>query len=102
MPDSREELRIKKSVALRYDPELDIAPVLVAKGKGYIAERIIALAKEHGIFVHEDKALVELLMDVELADSIPPQLYQVVARVLAMVYRANRDLAKSRGMRPLP
>ncbi|MBN2082710.1 EscU/YscU/HrcU family type III secretion system export apparatus switch protein [bacterium] len=89
---------IQKSVALRYDPEQDRAPVLVAKGKGFIAERIIALAKEHGIFVHQDPALVELLMDVELADTIPPQLYQVVARVLAMVYRANRELAKSRGL----
>ena len=98
-PDSREGMRIKKSIALRYDSELDIAPVLVAKGRGYIAERIIALAKEHGIFVHEDPALVELLMDVELADTIPPQLYKVVARVLAMVYRANKELAKSRGMR---
>lgn len=90
--------RLKKTVALRYDPQRDIAPVLVAKGKGYIAERIVALAREHGIFVHEDPALVELLMDVELADTIPPQLYQVVARVLAMVYRANRELARKRGM----
>jgi flagellar biosynthesis protein len=90
--------RLKKSVALRYDPEQDRAPVLIAKGQGYIAERIVALANEHGIFVHEDPALVELLMDVELADTIPPQLYQVVARVLAMVYRANRELAKTRGM----
>ena len=92
------DIPVKKSVALRYDPEQDRAPVLVAKGKGYIAERIIALANEHGIFVHQDPALVDLLMDVELADTIPPQLYQVVSRVLAMVYRANRELAKTRGL----
>ena len=92
------DIPVKKSVALRYDPEQDRAPVLVAKGKGYIAERIIALANEHGIFVHQDPALVDLLMDVELADTIPPQHYQVVSRVLAMVYRANRELAKTRGL----
>jgi flagellar biosynthesis protein len=88
----------KKAVALRYDPELDVAPVLLAKGERYIAERIIALAQEHGIFVHQDPALVELLMGVEIAETIPPQLYKVVARVLAMVYRANRELAERRGL----
>ena len=92
------DVRHKKAVALRYDPEEDVAPVVVAKGQRYLAERIIALAREHGIFVHEDAALVELLMSVELADTIPPQLYQVVARVLAMVYRVNKDLARRRGI----
>jgi flagellar biosynthesis protein len=87
-----------KAVALRYDPDMDAAPVLVARGKGYVAERIIALAREHGIHVHPDPELVELLMEVELADLIPPQLYQVVARVLAMVYRVNRELARRKGM----
>ena len=88
---------LKKTVALRYDPDQDKAPVLVAKGRGFVAERIIALAREHGIYIHEDPQLVDLLMDVELADNIPPQLYQVVARILAMVYRVNRDLARQRG-----
>lgn len=88
-----------KAVALRFDPELDSAPVLAAKGKGYVAERIVALAREHGVYVHQDVALVELLMDVELADEIPPALYQVVARLLAMVYRVNKDLARSRGLK---
>jgi len=88
----------KKAVALRYDPEEDRAPVLIAKGKGFIAERIIELAEEHGVYVHEDTDLVELLMDVELAETIPPQLYQVVSRILAMVYRVNKNLAKKKGL----
>jgi len=87
-----------RAVALRYEPDKDAAPVLIAKGKGYVAERIIALAREHGIHVHPDPALVELLMEVELAEVIPPQLYQVVARILAMVYRVNRELARRKGM----
>lgn len=89
---------LSKAVALRYDPREDSAPVLLAKGKGYVAERIIALAREHGIHTHQDAALVELLMDVELADEIPAQLYQVVARILGMVYRVNKRLAKERGL----
>ena len=88
---------MQKAVALRYDPDEDPAPVLVAKGKGYLAERIVKLAREHGIYVHPDANLVELLMAVELAETIPPQLYRVVAKVLAMVYRVNKKLAKDRG-----
>ena len=78
----------------------DSAPVLLAKGRGYLAERIIELAKEHGIFVHQDANLVEVLMQVELEQEIPPQLYQVVAKVLGMVYRVNKGLAKERGITP--
>lgn len=89
-----------KAVALRYDPQTDNVPVLVAKGKGYLAERIIAVAREHGIHVHQDPNLVDLLMGLQIEDAIPPQLYQVVARVLAMVYRVNKELARSRGIKP--
>lgn len=88
----------RKTVALRYDPERDSAPLLVAKGQGYIAERIIALAQEHGIHVQHDPALVELLMEVELDQQIPPQLYKAVAKVLGTVYRVNQRLARERGL----
>lgn len=88
----------KKAVAVRYDPQEDEAPALLAKGQGYLAERIIEIANEHGIFVHQDPNLVALLMEVELAENIPPQLYAVVAKVLAMVYRVNRKLGREKGM----
>lgn len=87
---------LKKSVALRYDPQLEAAPVIIAKGKGYLAEKIIALANEHGIHVQQDPALVELLMDCDINEQIPPQLYQAVAAVLGAVYRVNRQLAQER------
>lgn len=86
------QLLDRKAVALRYLPGEDSAPVLLAKGKGYLAERIIEVARENGIYVHPDRALVELLMEVEVSDQIPPQLYRVVAKVLAMVYRVNERL----------
>lgn len=78
---------IKKSVALSYEPEKDIAPKIVAKGKGYIAEKIIEVAKQNGIPLYEDKTLVNLLMYVDLDDIIPTQLYKVVAEVLAFIYK---------------
>lgn len=74
------------AVALRYAPG-DSAPTVVAKGRGLIADEIIARAKEHGIFVHESPELVALLSQVDLDKYIPAQLYQAVAELLAWLYQ---------------
>jgi flagellar biosynthesis protein len=63
------------------------APKVVAKGGGLIAEAIIERAREHGVFVHESKELVSLLMQVDLDEQIPPALYRAVAELLAWLYR---------------
>jgi flagellar biosynthesis protein len=76
---------LPNAVALAYQTG-DMAPKVVAKGRGLIAEQIIARAKEHGVFVHESKELVALLMQVELDDHIPPALYRAVAELLAWLY----------------
>jgi flagellar biosynthesis protein len=76
----------QSAVALAYRTG-ELAPKIVAKGNGLIAEEIIARAKEHGIFVHESKELVALLMQVELDGNIPPALYRAVAELLAWLYR---------------
>lgn len=68
----------------------DTAPKVVAKGRGIIAQAIIERAKEHGVYVHESEALVSILMQVELDENIPPQLYQAVAELLAWIYRLER------------
>ncbi|GAB7388123.1 hypothetical protein BSNK01_19600 [Bacillaceae bacterium] len=86
----------KKAIALRYDSQKDAAPVVTAKGTGDIAERIVALAREHDIPVYEDPALVEVLGKVELNEQIPVELYAVVAEVLAFVYRVNEQAGKER------
>ncbi len=84
-----------KAVALRYKPqEGDEAPKLVAKGRGEVARKIIELAKEHGVPVQEDPALVELLLRLDLSEEIPPELYEVVAKVLAFVYSLRADAPK--------
>jgi flagellar biosynthesis protein len=80
-PDKRQ-----MAVALAYQSG-SAAPKVVARGRGIIAQAIIDRAKEHGIFVHESEDLVGLLMQVELDEQIPPQLYLAVAELLAWIYR---------------
>lgn len=74
------------AIALAYAPG-DKAPRIVAKGRGLIADEIIRRARQHGVFVHESPELVTLLMQSNLDDRIPPQLYVAVAELLAWIYR---------------
>jgi flagellar biosynthesis protein len=78
-----------RAVALRYDRTRDGAPRVVAKGRGYLAEGIIAAAREHGVPLHEDPDLVATLGGLDLETEIPPELYRAVAEVLAFIYRLN-------------
>lgn len=84
----------QNAVALAY-LEGAAAPKVVAKGRGLIADQIIAIAKEHGVFVHESKELVALLMKVDLDDDIPPLLYVAVAELLAWLYRLDNEKANA-------
>jgi len=77
------------AIGLRHDRESAGAPRVVAKGKGELAERILALASEHGVPIREDPDLLELLAASELGDEIPVEVYEVVARLIAFLYRAN-------------
>lgn len=72
------------AVALHYDGKE--APKITAKGTGELAEKIIALAKEHGIPLHEDTALISLLSKLDLGEEIPLPLYTAVAEVIAFAY----------------
>lgn len=74
------------AIALSYG-DTEGAPKVVAKGRGLIAQAIIERAKQHGVYVHESEDLVGLLMQVELDQQIPPQLYLAVAELLAWLYR---------------
>jgi flagellar biosynthesis protein len=81
-----------KAVALRYKEEEDAAPVVVAKGQGQVAARLLELAREHGVPLHEDRDLVTLLEVLDLGAEIPPRLYRALAEVLAHLYRAEQRL----------
>jgi len=79
------------AVALKYDAATENAPKVIAKGRGLVAEKIIALAREQGIPMREDPDLVQMLTQIDLDQEIPPSLYRVVADLLAFVYRLNQS-----------
>jgi len=73
------------AIALAYQAGQS-APKVVAKGKGLIAQAIIERARDAGVYVHESPEMVSLLMQVDLDQHIPPQLYLAVAELLAWIY----------------
>ncbi|MDE2129288.1 MAG: EscU/YscU/HrcU family type III secretion system export apparatus switch protein [Betaproteobacteria bacterium] len=89
----------REAVALRYETEQG-APEVVAKGRGLIAEAIVARAREAGVYVHESPQLVQLLMGVDLDAQIPPTLYVAVAELLAWLWRLEHDAGGMPGSAP--
>jgi flagellar biosynthesis protein len=75
----------KKAVALQYEAS-QAAPKSVAKGHGAVAESIVRIARDSGVFVHQSPELVSLLMQLDLDEQIPESLYAVIAELLAWVY----------------
>jgi flagellar biosynthesis protein len=73
---------------------VDPAPIVSAKGKGYIAEQIIALAREHGIEIRQDADLAKLLSAIEIDSPIPIEAYMAVAEILSYLYRTNQKSGK--------
>lgn len=80
----------RRAAALSYKQGY-YAPVVVARGKGVVAEAIIACAHESGVFVHESPELVKLLMQVDCDQFIPPELYRAVAEVLVWLYAMENE-----------
>ncbi|MCI8894838.1 MAG: flagellar biosynthesis protein FlhB [Lachnospiraceae bacterium] len=81
--------RNKTAVALGYEPG-DQAPRILAAGKGLLAERIIEKAKEADVPLHKDDKLAATLAKLEIGDTIPPELYEVVAEILVFVDRMDK------------
>lgn len=96
------DFKQRRAAALAYtatDIDRRAAPRVVAKGDAAIAEQIIARARAAGVPIHESRALVALLMQVDLDAHIPPALYIAVAEVLAWVYRIEGRAAHARAPR---
>jgi flagellar biosynthesis protein len=100
MTESGHSKKQQSAVALAYQGG-DPAPKVVAKGKGLLAEQIIGRAREAGVFVHESKELVALLMEVDLDRQIPPGLYRAIAELLAWLYHIE-SAQKHGGVLPAP
>lgn len=94
--------KTREAIALAYR-QTDAAPRVVAKGKGLLAEQIIARAHEHGVYVHESPELVALLTQIDIDEHIPPQLYLAVAELLAWLYRLEQgEAGDAPAVIPLP
>ncbi|MCF0130095.1 MAG: EscU/YscU/HrcU family type III secretion system export apparatus switch protein [Pseudobutyrivibrio sp.] len=93
MQNKSEVEKNKTAVALTYEAN-DNAPKIVATGKGHVAERIIDKAKEHNVPLHRDDELADTLSKLDIGDSIPEELYEVVAEIL--VYVNDMEKLKSK------
>jgi len=89
LPKMKKKDRQKKAVALKYQPKSDNAPKVIAKGKGKVADKIIEIAREHNLYVHNDPDLIEILSQLDINEQIPPDLYVVIAELLSFVYSLN-------------
>lgn len=87
--------RKNEAVALKYNPLESTSPVVIAKGKGETAERILKSAEEHNIPIQEDPSLVHLLSKLEIEESIPEELYEVVAELFAFIYHLDNEAGKT-------
>lgn len=87
-----------KVAALKYTPEKDDAPVIVALGSGDTAQRIMDRAKEYEIPVVEDAQTADILNTFSVGDCIPPELYAAVARILAFISRMDAEYAEKIGL----
>jgi len=89
-PDALEFDPQQAAIALAYNGD-EAAPRVVAKGRGLLAQAIIERAHQHGVYVHESRELVALLIQVDLDQRIPPALYRAVAELLVWVYRLEQN-----------
>jgi len=87
----------KRAVALAYQGAQDGAPRIIAKGGGVSAEAIISLARESGVYVHQSPELVNLLMQVDLDQEIPPELFQAVAEIIFWLHKLDQGASESQG-----
>lgn len=83
MADDKKQKQLQ-AVAIKYDPG-DVAPKILATGKGKVAEKIIETAKESDVAIHEDSKLASTLSKLDIGEYIPPELYEVVAEILVFV-----------------
>ncbi len=93
MRREKEDIKVKTAVALAYEAG-DVAPKILATGKGELAERIIKKGQESNVPLYQDNKLAKTLSKLEIGDTIPPELYDVVAEILVFVDKMDRLRSK--------
>lgn len=83
--------QLREAIALKYNPDESSSPVVTAKGKGDTADRILQTASEHNIPIQEDPSLLQLLSKLEIDESIPEELYEIVAELFAFIYQIDQE-----------
>ncbi len=91
----------RKAVALRYEAERDLAPKVIAKGRGHVAEHILETAQKNSVPVYQDKTLVNMLMALEIDREIPPDLYKAIAEVMAYIYKMDKSHGQAKVAREI-
>ena len=82
---------LRRAVALGYSKYDVSAPKILAKGQGLTAEKILKIAEESGVAVYEDETLLSMFYALDVGDEIPESLYVAAAKVLAFVYKQDKD-----------
>jgi flagellar biosynthesis protein len=85
----RKEINGPSAAVIKYDNGK--VPTVVAQGSGYVAQKIIEAAKQNHIHLQEDSALIENLLQIDLGDSVPPQLYEVIAEIFVLLEKIESD-----------
>lgn len=93
--DGHEDVRDMKAAALKYNSGDNSAPVVVAAGAGYVAQKIVEIADEFGVAVYHDDSAATLLSTLKLGKEIPPELYQMVVDVYIAVLQAAKNTKPS-------
>ena len=91
---AEEDKNKKTAIAIRYEMDKDSAPLVVASGKGVVADEILRIAQENKIPLHENPVLAQMLGKLQIDMPVPPELYVLVAEVLFFVYQLDRMAAK--------
>lgn len=81
----------KSAVALKYNPEKDYSPIVVAAGHGHAAERIISLADESGVPIYRDDSAAAVLTMLDVGQGVPPKMYSVVAAIYVEVMKLAKE-----------
>ncbi|MES0856271.1 EscU/YscU/HrcU family type III secretion system export apparatus switch protein [Geobacillus sp. G4] len=87
----RKQMTGPTAAVIRYDEATGQSPTVVAQGSGHVAQKIIELAKQHHVPIQEDPLLVQNLLQLDLGDRIPPQLYAVIAEILILIQEFEKN-----------
>ncbi|MCM3574107.1 EscU/YscU/HrcU family type III secretion system export apparatus switch protein [Mesobacillus subterraneus] len=88
---NRRQLNGPSAAVIKYDDNTGKSPTVVAQGNGAVAQQIIELAKKNNVHLQEDSSLLQNLLDIDLGDSVPPQLYGVIAEIFILLEELEKN-----------